>query len=393
MLALNCRKDLWIRMVKITALVLPAVLLILLLPIGDNNLYCDTPRVRGYYMEEPDSLDVVILGSSENFAGYSPVLAYEEYGFTSYPFVFMSNAFSIFDIQLEEALRVQSPQMVLVDIGELIHVAERDEDRVFRWMVAGMPFSLHKIQLIHEYANPDEILEYYFPFISTHNTSSLKSVWDNWKGSYLIQKRGYTLLKGTDTDTGTGENLDGPYVTPRNTTGDYSTAELQPEVIRACQRVMDACRRYPDIRFIFINTPHRINTEERYRNYQEINAAGALLEEGGFAFINLESMTDEIGIDPKTDYYNRDHLNLYGQYKATRFLCDILTGEYGLKPRELSSENREKWDTCVEYRYLHYQLFEEQIKKRTPEGYGRSLHEDLWTLSKLEEMRQANQIS
>ena len=93
------KKTLWIRAVKLTALLLPALLFMLLLPVNDM---ADTPRIQGFYMEQEDSLDMVLIGSSENYAGYSPVLAYEEYGFTSYPYVLSATDFSLFEIQLDE---------------------------------------------------------------------------------------------------------------------------------------------------------------------------------------------------------------------------------------------------------------------------------------------------
>ena len=43
-------------------------------------------RLEGYYQEEKDSLDVVLLGASEVYTGFSSGLAYDKYGFTSYPF-------------------------------------------------------------------------------------------------------------------------------------------------------------------------------------------------------------------------------------------------------------------------------------------------------------------
>lgn len=370
---------------KIIALALPVALVVLLFPIND---FGDTPRIRNFYLEEPNSLDVIILGSSENYAGYSPVLAYEEYGFTSYPFVFSANAFSLFEAQLDAVLRVQSPKVIVVDIGELINTG-RNSDTVFRELMAGIPFSLHKVELIHEYGDSQQILSYYFPFIVNHGNSDVKTLWQYIKENAAIRQRGYSLLKGAITFTGSGETWDGPYVTPMNTSGDHSMAELQPEVVEVCQQVLAVCGKHPEIQFLFMNTPHRITTQERYLAYQTINAVGALIEESGYDFINLECMTDTIGIVPETDFYNNHHMNLYGQYKATRFLCDILTNEYGLEASRLSPENQEKWTTCVAYQHLYYQLFDEAFKARQPGEFGLWLQEDAWLLTTLEEMRLA----
>jgi len=76
-------------------------------------------------------------------------------------------------------------------------------------------------------------------------------------------------------------------------------------------------------------------------------------------------------------------MNLYGQYKTTRYLCDILTEEHGLQGRSLSPETREAWDNCVEYRKAYYQLFEKEFTTREAWEFGQWLQEDAWLLENL----------
>mgnify|MGYP002514958173 CR=1 FL=1 len=149
--------------------------------------------------------------------------------------------------------------------------------------------------------------------------------------------------------------------------------------------VVDICRKHPDIQFLFINTPHRIANEEMYLNYRTVNAMGEYLRAEGYDFINMESMTDALGIVPETDFYNNAHLNLYGQYKITRFLGRTLVEEYGLESREQSSENQQRWDTCVAYQKRFYALFEEKVSQHVPGTFGLWLQEDTWLLDNLKE--------
>lgn len=379
------KKALWLRILKITAVLIPAILLVLYMPVNDFD---DATRIKNFYLEEPDSLDMVLIGSSENYAGYSPVLAYEEYGFTSYPYTISANASILFEAQLEEVLRVQSPQVIVVDIGEMVNNRDDSYDTMLRQFVAGIPFSRHKVEIIQQYGDSEDVLSYYFPFIVNHGKADFGTMLDYIKTNAAIQKRGYSLLKGTLTFTGSGENWDGPYVTPIDTAGDYSTADLTPELNSAVQRMITACKKHPEVTFLFINTPHRIVGEERYRNYQMTNTIGGILEENGYKFCNLESMTDQIGIIPETDFYNNHHMNLYGQYKVTRALCEVLINECGLEKRQLSPAVQEQWDTCVAYRPLYFSLFEEKFKAREPGEFGMWLQENHWLLTTLEEMKQ-----
>lgn len=374
-------KSLWLRILKITALLLPVVLFVTFFPTDDFD---DTTRIRGFYLEEEDSLDMVLIGSSENYAGYSPVLAYEEFGFTSYPYTLSGTDFNLFPYQMEEILRVQSPSMIVVDIAEAVRIRSGENaDAILRQFLAAMPMSDHKHQIIRELGDPEQILSYYFPFSINHGTSTPQKVMDYVKANTALHRRGYSLLKGTLTFTGSGENWDGPWVDPMSTAGDYSTAPVPPEVEQRLHWLLDICDGYPEIRFVFINTPHRIILEGSYVEFQQMNTLGQIIRERGYDFINLESLTDEIGLVPETDFYNSRHMNLYGQYKTTRYLSEILTEEFGLQGRALSEESKANWDSCVEYQKKYYALFEEEFTTREEWEFGLWLQEDAWLLKNL----------
>lgn len=375
------RKSLWLRILKITALLLPALVLVICFPTNDMG---DSTRIRDFYLEEEDSLDMVLIGSSENYAGYSPVLAYEEFGFTSYPYTLSGTDFGLFPYQLEDILRVQSPDMILVDIAEIPRIRSGENaETVLRQFLAGIPMSSHKREIIRQLGDPEDLLSYYFPFSINHGVSTPRQVLDYVKVNAATRSRGYSLLKGTLTFTGSGENWDGPWVDPISTAGDYSTAPISAEVEQRCHWVLDICDRYPEIKFVFINTPHRIISEDSYTEYQQMNTLGQIIESRGYAFINLETMTDEIGLVMETDFYNSRHLNLYGQYKTTRYLCGILTEEYGLQGRSQSPENKANWDHCVEYQKKYFSLFDREFKTREDWEFGLWLQEDTWLLENL----------
>lgn len=378
------RKTMWIRTAKILALLIPVVLFILFMPV--NNLD-DTRRIQAYYLEEPDSLDVVVMGASDVYAGYSPVLAYEEYGFTSYSYVLSGNYLQLYAAQLEEILSTQSPELIVIEVTEASYDKGSDYDIVFRQFITGIPFSRHKIEMIREYGDQDQLLSYYFPFSVNHGNADLKTLADNISIDRSIRDRGYSLLKGSLTFTGSGENWDGPYVTPIDTSNDHSTAEIPAAVEENFHAFLSYCRDRSLDNILFVTFPQRRTDEHRYHNYQISNAVGELIESYGYDFINLESMIDRIGIQPETDFYNNDHMNLYGQYKTTRFLCEILKRDYGIGESQLSALSRERWETCVEYGHLFYELFDYEFKTREPEEFGLFLQENAWLINKLEEIK------
>ena len=84
-------------------------------------------------------------------------------------------------------------------------------------------------------------------------------------------------------------------------------------------------------------------------------------------------------LDENKDFYNLDHLNVYGQQKFTAFLTDYLKTHYGVSPRTLSDRQKEEWDECADYYQAYYTYSDELIQN----GNGRELSEDsdlLWIL-------------
>ena len=83
------------RTIKILSFALAAFLIMTVTQVrGDHNKI----RLDGFYMEEKNSLDVVLLGASEVYTAFSSSLAYDEYGFTSYPYAIEANFIDLFDM-------------------------------------------------------------------------------------------------------------------------------------------------------------------------------------------------------------------------------------------------------------------------------------------------------
>ena len=81
-----------------------------------NNTW-DMRHIRGFYLEPQDSLDVVMLGASELYTGFSSPLAWQQYGFTSYPLAVSSMPSCLYDSMLTETMRRQTPKVVVVEIN------------------------------------------------------------------------------------------------------------------------------------------------------------------------------------------------------------------------------------------------------------------------------------
>ena len=98
-------------------------------------------------------------------------------------------------------------------------------------------------------------------------------------------------------------------------------------------------------------------------------------------FINLERDWKTIGIDTKTDFYNYDHLNVYGAVKVTEYLGKIIRDKYGVTPREISDKLKEEWRNAATYFNKIYRYSDWLMKN----GYSEvKIEEDDVTLDALE---------
>ena len=97
-----------------------------------------------------------------------------------------------------------------------------------------------------------------------------------------------------------------------------------------------------------------------------------LVAEYGYDYLNLERDVAMTGIEDDKDFYNLDHLNIYGQKKFTEYLTDHLISNYGVTARELSDSQKSDWHLCGEYYNAYYKYSESLINK----GDRRELSED-----------------
>ena len=129
---------------------------------------------------------------------------------------------------------------------------------------------------------------------------------------------------------------------------------------------------------VFARFPH-IVVRRTFSRFERSNTVADIVHEYGFDYINFELNYDQTGLDEATDFYNLDHLNVYGQKKFTEFFSEYLMENYDVAPRVLTEPQKKKWRTCADYYKAYYTYSDELIQN----GTGRELSEDsdlLWIL-------------
>lgn len=83
-------------------------------------------RVKGFYCEDVDSLDVVYLGASEVYSDIAPGYSYRRDGITSYIFATQANSMLNYKSQLKNVLSRQKDALIVIELNGAVY--EDDED-------------------------------------------------------------------------------------------------------------------------------------------------------------------------------------------------------------------------------------------------------------------------
>lgn len=337
-------------------------------------------RLNGFYHEEQDSLDVVLLGASEVYTSFAAGRAYDKFGFTSYPFATESITTDGMMTALKEIVRIQHPKLILIEPNAYLYGNTNNESNEghIRKLIDNVPLNQNKIEFVEHNASPDEKIEYYLPLIKYHG------MWSEYPKPMrrvvsTIQQdiRGFSYLKGIRTTT----KIFKPdqKILNEMASKETGTKKLTPELQQKLVALLDYCKQ-ENLNVVFFRTPHLVYSQT-YTRVKRSNEAAKLINSYGYDYINLERDWKKIGLNLSRDFYNYDHMNIYGTEKLTDYLGKIVQNQYGVGKTDLSAQQKEKWDLAAKsygqlYHYCDYlmQVTHEVVK----------LEEDINTLQAIQ---------
>ena len=341
------------RLLKILALLLPVALFVFF---TQSNLFCyldqSTERIRRFYLEEENSLDVVFMGASEVPTGFAPGRAYGDYGFTSYLYTIDANPGSLYKYQLKEILSTQNPQAIVVEInGFLYNDGYQSQEVRLRTFAESIPHSLNRLEAIHHFDTDDKI-SVVFPFIKYHGDwikgNRLVETY-NWKNH---EAAGPALLKGITTCT---------LVAPYDPSAIASDGSADAGIAEAyLVDFLEFCKEKQLSNLIFIRYPHR----SAAAHASAVSQVEQVLAQYGHTLLNLENHVEEIGLDFGKDFFNDEHVNIYGMEKLTAYLGRYLAEEVLDTPLRQSEQNTRHWADCTDA----YEVFRAYAYDRTEKG-------------------------
>ncbi len=305
----------------------------------------DSEEMRGFYQEAPGSIDILCLGSCNMYSSFSPVIAYEQHGLTSYVFGCPDQELVISYHYLKEALKTQDIKLVVLESLFLTCEPTGKREYYNRTALEYMEPSLNKAQLILELgameseymqtvdaSAPDTLLTYagyFFPLLRYHGREDLTMddvTFHFQRDDYSENKGGLPLFSYLNNET-----LDFAYV-------------LNGEAIRDTSReyfikIQELCAQ-EGIELLLVKSPNHFRWDE-----PATQAVTAFAAERNVNFVDF----DTFGDFRRDDYSSTTgRLNVYGMKRFTEHLSQYILENYDIGPHDLSPENAAKWDACVE---------------------------------------------
>ncbi|WP_416325214.1 hypothetical protein [[Eubacterium] hominis] len=325
----------------------------------------DEVRVKNFYQLTDNSIDMMIIGASTSYTDFSAPLAWHKYGITSYSLATNMAPMGLAKSMLIEARKYQNAKLFVIDINGILYNDEYEtKEGSLRLWIDNMKYSKNKIDTIRELIPQNERMSYYIPFLKYHSN------WD--KGLECLKAAKQEIDTWRDPVNLSILGVEGrTRMQPMNNV--YSVANYKKESNmyeksgQHLKELLEYCKNEDLSNVVFTNMPRYYN-DKMLPQRERLNTAKRLIQEYGYRCIDLDDYVEEIGLDPKTDFYNPNHLNIYGQTKTTYFLMDMLLKDYHLKG-EHDNSDVERWNKEYETYKKVYQWVDWKIKHGEDQRY------------------------
>lgn len=295
----------------------------------------NTDRRRIVCIKEEHDLDMIYIGGSAAFVYWEPPRAWGEYGITSYDYATNSIRAESIIGNIREVSKYQDTDFIVIDARPFEYWSDTIGEDGIRHITDSMDYSWNRWKMVYEYLSniekPENINEvsFYFDIAKYHTNMEALGSETNWD---FIDNEGYAFCNG-------GEIYD--LHEELNKPTDFMTKEcmeLQEGSEKTLIKLLEYCRKEKkDV--LFVVCPYRITKEQKMM----YNSIQRIVESYGFAFLDANEHYDDMEIDFSKDFYNINHVNVYGAEKYTRFLAEYIQENYDLIDHR-KEQGTEKWE-------------------------------------------------
>lgn len=331
------------KIIKITSFIVCSALFFTIAAKALSFKYLDsTFKVDSYYELEENTVEVLALGSSHMYQGLNTAVLWTEFGIPAFNFCGAAQPIWNTYFYLEEALKTQTPKVILLDTYYLHLSGDYSEKSFAIKNTYALRDNEIKEEAISESFEMEEgDYQYYIEPLQYHSRYSDLSKSDFYP--YLANEEMYKHHKGFYCYFKTAAVAE----TDLTKFDEYS---LLTEKTEKYYRKIFELAKEKSIPVVPIAIPHL--AEEYHQKYY--NTGALIAAEYGCEYLNfLTDYKEALGLDYNNDFADNQHLNHNGNTKLTRFLGDYLKEKYDLKNhRDDDKYYSWEYDAAVYYKQL-----------------------------------------
>lgn len=275
-------------------------------------------QIETFHSLPEKSLEVMVYGSSHAFTGMNTMELYRKYGIGAYNYGWHWQALNTIKLFLRDSLTTQKPKVALIETYTVRLVLEdMDVDAQIyysRYIKDKEAKREYMKQCMGDSPSLERRLSYIMPLAMFH---------DNWSSltpkSFEILKPGGNVwlrrnMGFSPSDAVTEIDIAG-YDQPNQ-------LELQEPSRKELDEILRICREN-EIEVVFYAVPWE-------GGYQYLDAMKQYAEENDCVFLDLCTDYEKVGLDGKTDYKDKGHLNTSGATKVADYVGKYLKEHYDL---------------------------------------------------------------
>lgn len=285
-------------------------------------------RVKNFFAEKENNIDVVHIGASEIYAGFSLEYIWNNYGITSYNLATSAAPLGLVKSQVKAVVKRQKPKLIVISLNGVMYGNKKSKNEAFiRLWIDNIPEGMLRNYAIDDLIETNQ-LTYRFKFLKYHSNignidEAAEMTWKNLKS--IFDKRFLTIRSVQGQATIDDRNLSEII----NVKGYKKEKRLSYVAEKRLFDLLNYLKKEEITNVIFINMPRYYNSKMLWTK-ERINYAKRIVQEYGFDVYDFDDSVKDIGLDPKEDFYNIPHLNIRGQQKMSKYFYDNIVPNYNV---------------------------------------------------------------
>lgn len=292
-----------------------------------------TNKTAGFYNEPQDEFPVMFFGSSHAYAGFSPLEIWHETGIKSYVFATQAQPMWATLTYLKEALKTQSPKLVVLECYRLVEEATYTDEGVTHSYMDDLPLSANKLALAKVSAPAGERVPLIVNFIKYHGrwAELTEADVEFHRRQAKDPFKGFVMLPPS-------EHPEEISVEPLQQATEPAPLSAKSE--QALREFIELCQE-KDIDLWLVKAPSNISPADDAKMLRVAEIAA----EYGVPFDNYNTYDyyAQTGIDPQTTFFDQTHMDITAATRFNRAFAKTLTERYPSLPKARKDAS---WKDC-----------------------------------------------